>query len=113
MFFVCFEIFINIICKFMTFVKSNVLEFILCYTCQDFPNSSKGWGGGLEILLGGIFLTGSRNLREFCWGESTRGGMSKFSAGEGGILPPSRENLAFFLANDYCRTMVNCFHGMV
>ena len=48
----------------MTFVNSNVLEFILCYTCQGFPNSSKGWGGGLEILLGGgIFLPGSGNLR--------------------------------------------------
>ena len=43
---VCFEIFINIICKFMTFVDSNELKFILCYTCQGFPKSSKGWGGG-------------------------------------------------------------------
>ena len=39
--------------------------------------------------------------------------MSKFSAGGGGLLPPSRASPAFFLANDYCRTMVNCFHGMV
>ena len=50
---------------------------------------------------------------DFWWGESTRGGMSKFSAGRGGLLPPSRENSACFLANDFCRTMVNCFHGMV
>ena len=53
----------------MTFLDSNELEFIVCCTCQGFPNSSKGCGGGggeegLEILLGGDFFTRFREPQE-------------------------------------------------
>ena len=50
----------------------------------------------------------------WCW-KSTRGRgrMSKFSPSGWQLFPPSTENPVFFLANDFCSAMVNCFHGMV
>ena len=69
MLFVCFKIFINIICKFMTFVGRNELEFFLCYRCQVFKIAVKGGGGGWgywKFYLGGAggdFLADSGNLR--------------------------------------------------
>ena len=49
----------------MTFVYSNELEFILCYTCQGVRNSNKGFEEDkLEILLARVGgLPGSGNLR--------------------------------------------------
>ena len=39
--------------------------------------------------------------------------MSKSSPSGWQLFPRSTENPVFFLANDFCRAMVNCFHGMV
>ena len=67
MLFVCFEIFINIICKFMTFVDSNELEFIPCYTCQGFQIAVKGEGGEGEdwkFYWWGDFFTRFREPEE-------------------------------------------------
>ena len=65
MLFVCFEFFVNIICKFTTFWNRIELKFILFYTCQDFPNSGKECGGG-----GGKLPTIGGDNWKFYWGEN-------------------------------------------